>query len=313
MEMTPAATARVAGVRAGRRRSLSAREERIGLLLISPWIIGFVLFELLPVLTSLYFSLNEYAVVDVPRWVGLGNYRQAFFGDDLFWRSLYNTVYYVGLGVPLRIAFAFALALLLNAKIRGILAFRVIYYLPSIVPAVGTAVLWYILLSPRSGLVNLGLAFLGVPRINWLGDPVWAKPALILMSLWGLGGSMVIYLAGLQGIPNHLYEAAQIDGASGWRQFWSLTLPLMTPTVFLTLVMNIISSFQVFSVAFIITRGGPRNATLFYMLHLYNNAFAYFRMGYASALAWVLFVIIVIMTLIVVRSSDRWVFYQGGR
>ncbi len=299
--------------RGRRARAYSKREATIGLLLISPWLIGFLVFDLMPILASLYFSFTEYAVVGAARWIGFANYNRAFFGDNLFWRSLYNTVYYVGMGIPIRVFCAFALALLLNSHVRGILGFRVIYYLPSIVPTVGTAVLWYILLNARTGLVNLFLSLFGVPRINWLGDPIWAKPALIIMSLWGLGSSMVIYLAGLQGIPTHLYEAAEIDGATGLRKLSAITVPLMTPTLFLNLVMQIIGSFQVFSVAFIVTRGGPRYATLFYMLHLYNNAFAYFRMGYASALAWLLFVLIVMMTLVVVRSSNRWVFYQGGR
>jgi multiple sugar transport system permease protein len=299
--------------RSGRKRSLARREEMIGYLLISPWLIGFLLFELMPVIASFALSMTRYAVVDTPVWIGLDNYRTAFFEDRLFWRSVWNTVYYVGFGVPLRIAGAFLLALLLNAKIRGILSFRVIYYLPSIVPIVGTAVLWFLLLNPRTGLINLAFNWVGLPSINWLGDPAWSKPAFILMSLWTLGGSMVIFLAGLQGIPDHLYEAAEIDGANAVRRFWSVTVPLMTPTLFLTLVMNIISSFQVFSAAYIVTGGGPRQSTLFYMLHLYQNAFGFFKMGYASALAWLLFMMIVVITLLVVRGSDRWVFYQGGR
>jgi multiple sugar transport system permease protein len=296
-----------------RARLYSRREAVVGLLLISPWLIRFLLFDLMPILASLYFSFTRYAVVDSAQWIGFANYQRAFYEDRLFWKSLYNTAYYVFIGIPLRVTFAFLLALLLNANIKGILGFRVIYYLPSIVPVVGSAVLWFILLNARTGLVNLALSLLGVERINWLGDPAWAKLALIMMSLWGLGGSMVIYLAGLQGVPTHLYEAAEIDGATGLRKLTAITLPLMTPTIFLTLVMQIIGSFQVFSVAFIVTRGGPRYSTLFYMLHLYSNAFAYFRMGYASALAWILFILIVLVTLLVVRWSDRWVFYQGGR
>ena len=173
--------------------------------------------------------------------------------------------------------------------------------------------LWLILLNPRLGLVNLVLGFFGIASINWLSSPVWSKPALILMSLWGVGGSMVIYLAGFQSIPESLYEAADIDGASPWSKFWRVTIPLMTPTIFFNLIMQIINSFQVFSSAFIMTAGGPLNSTLFIMLHLYNNAFSYFRMGYAAALAWVLFVIIMFFTLLALKSSDAWVFYQGGR
>ena len=293
--------------------TMSRREALFCYLFISPWVIGFIIFTLGPIIASLYFSFNDYAVVAPAEWVGLKNFERLFTGDDLFWKSLWNTFYYVALGVPLRIVFAFALATLLNQQIRGRLFYRVAYYMPSIIPSVAGAVLWIILLNPRLGLINLVLSLFGIDGPNWLGSPDWSKPALIMMSLWGVGGTMILYLAGLQGIPESLYEAADIDGASRWKKFWNVTIPLMTPTILYNLILQIIGSFQVFSSAFIMTRGGPLNSTRFYMLHLYNYAFEYFKMGYASALAWVLFVIIMIFTLITLRSSQVWVFYAGER
>jgi len=258
-------------------------------------------------------KITDYAIIASPEWVGLANFRRAFTEDPLFYKSLGNTAYYVGIGVPLRVIFAFLLAVLLNTDIRGRLFYRVAYYVPSIIPGVASAVLWLILLNPRLGLINLLLGLFGIPSINWLGNPMWSKPALILMSLWSVGGSMIIYLAGLQSIPQALYEAAEIDGASGWTKFWNVTIPLMTPTILFNLIMQIIDSFQVFASAFIMTGGGPLNSTLFYMLHLYNYAFQFFKMGYASALAWILFVIILVFTLLTLKWSETWVFYRGGR
>ncbi len=298
-----------------RRRwlTMSRREALHCYLFISPWLIGFLVFTAGPILASLYLSFTDYAIVGAPVWKGLANYRKAFANDPLFWKSLGNTAYYVGLGVPLRIVFAFLLAALLNTDIKGRLFYRVTYYMPSIIPGVAASVLWLVLLNPRLGLINLLLNLIGLPSINWLGNPLYSKPALILMSLWGVGGSMVIYLAGFQSIPDVLYEAAQIDGAGAWAKFWHVTIPLMTPTLLFNLIMQIINSFQVFASAFIMTGGGPLNSTLFYMLHLYNNAFSFFKMGYASALAWVLFVIILLLTLLTLKWSEAWVFYAGGR
>jgi multiple sugar transport system permease protein len=293
--------------------TMGRREALFFYLFVSPWLVGFLVFTIGPIIASLYFSFNDYAIIAPPEWVGLANFRRLFAGDPLFWKSLWNTAYYVGIGVPLRIVFAFLLATLLNTEVRGRLFYRISYYMPSIIPGVASAVLWLILLNPRLGLINLVLGLFGIPSINWLGNPQWSKPALILMSLWGVGGSMVLYLAGLQGIPETLYEAADIDGASAWRKFWSVTIPLMTPTILYNLIMQIIGSFQVFGSAFIMTGGGPLNSTLFYMLHLYNFAFRFFKMGYASALAWVLFVIIILFTMLALRSSQTWVFYQGER
>jgi multiple sugar transport system permease protein len=306
------------GTRSGQGRkkrwlSISRREALFCYLFISPWVLGFVIFTAGPILASLYFSFNDYAIIAPAEWVGLKNFNKLFTGDDLFWKSLWNTFYYVALGVPLRIVFAFALATLLNQQIRGRLFYRVAYYMPSIIPGVASAVLWIILLNPRLGLINLVLSLFGIDGPNWLGSPDWSKPAMILMSLWGVGGSMVLYLAGLQGIPESLYEAADIDGASRWLKFWNVTIPLMTPTILYNLILQIIGSFQVFGTAFIMTRGGPLNSTLFYMIHLYDYAFQFFKMGYASALAWVLFVIIMFFTLITLKWSQIWVFYAGEK
>jgi len=295
------------------RLTLVRREALFCYLFISPWVVGLLIFTLGPIIASLFLSFADYTIIAPPEWIGLANFRKAFAGDPLVWKSLGNTAHYVGIGVPLRILFAFLLAALLNTEIRGRLIYRIIYYMPSIVPGVASSVLWLILLNPRLGLINLVLGFVGVPSINWLGSPTYSKPALIIMSLWGVGGSMIIYLAGFQSISQALYEAADIDGANRWNKFWRVTIPLMTPTIFFNLVMQIIGSFQVFASAFIMTGGGPLNSTLFFMLHLYNNAFEFFKMGYASALAWIMFVIIFFFTLLTLKSSQAWVFYQGGR
>jgi len=296
-----------------KRMSLGRREAIFFYIFIAPWLIGLLVFTVGPIIASLYYSFSDYAIVAAPDFIGLANYIRAFTKDRLFWKSLGNTFYYVGIGVPLRVIFAFLLASLLNADIKGRLFYRIAYYVPSIIPGVASAVLWIILLNPKLGMVNLILGLFGVPTINWLGNPAWSKPAMILMSLWGVGGSMVIYLAGLQSIPISLYEAADIDGAGRLGKFWHVTIPLMTPTILFNLVTQIIGSFQVFGSAFIMTGGGPLNSTRFYMLHLYEYAFNSFKMGYASALAWVLLVIILAFTMLVFRSSTAWVFYSGGR
>lgn len=296
-----------------RHMPLIVREALFGYAFICPWLLGLLTLSLGPIIASLLLSFTEYTIIAPPEWIGTANYAKAFRGDPLFWTSLYNTGYYVGISVPLRIVFAFLLASLLNTPIKGRLGFRVVYYMPSIVPIVASSVLWIILLNPRVGLVNLLLNMVGLPSLNWLGDPVLSKPSLIMMSLWGVGGSMVIYLAGFQSISEQYYEAAMLDGAGRWGKFWHITIPMMTPTILFDLIMSIINSFQVFASAFVMTAGGPLNSTLFYMLHLYKNAFDFFRMGYASALAWVLFIVILLLTLLTLRWSETWVFYQGGR
>lgn len=283
----------------------------IGYVFIAPWLLAFVAFEAYPILSGFYHSFTDWtATGKAERFVGLDNYVEAFTRDPLFWKAVSNTIYFIGVSVPLGIIAAFALAMLLNSRIGGTTMYRTIYYLPSVVPAVAAVIVWVFIFETRRGILNFGLELLGLPAIRWLSDPSWAMPALIIMSLWSIGASMIIFLAGLQGIPQELYEAAEVDGASGWHSLWRITVPLMTPTIFFNLVMSLVAAFQAFNNAFIMTNGGPNNATLLYMLHLYNNAFRYFRMGYASALAVVLFIIVFGLTLFVYRSSKRWVYYS---
>jgi multiple sugar transport system permease protein len=283
----------------------------IGYIFISPWLVAFVAFEAYPILSGFYHSFTDWTATGrAERFVGLDNYVEAFTRDPLFWKAVSNTIYFIGVSVPLGIIAAFALAMMLNSKINGTTLYRTLYYLPSVVPAVAAVIVWIFIFETRRGILNFGLELLGLPAIRWLSDPSWAMPALIIMSLWSIGASMIIFLAGLQGIPQELYEAAEVDGASGWHSLWRITVPLMTPTIFFNLVMSLVAAFQAFNNAFIMTNGGPNNATLLYMLHLYNNAFRYFRMGYASALAVVLFIIVFGLTLFVYRSSRRWVYYS---
>jgi len=307
-------TAARIGRRAQRAQSISGlrrREAALGYIFILPWILGFLLFTLGPFAASLYLSFTTYSILQPGKWVALGNYLTAFTDDRLFWTVLYNTTYYVVGSVPLRIVLAFALALLLNTKVRGLTAWRTLFYVPSITPLVATIILWAYLLNPKFGLINYALGLFGVRPLPWLTSPIWSKPALLIMSVWWVGGNMVIFLAGLQGIPDHLYEAAELDGANALRRLLHITIPLMTPTIYFNLVMNLINAFQVFAQSFIMTGGGPLNSTRFYMHYLYDNAFLYFKMGYASAMAWVLFVIIFVLTMLLVKTSDRWVFYTG--
>lgn len=296
-----------------RQSSRLRRGETIaGLLFASPWFIGFLVFTLFPIVASIYFSFTEYDILSDPYWIGFDNYIEMFQWDPSFWKSLWNTFYYVLFSVPLQIIIGLSIALILNADIKGIAAYRTMYYMPSIVPLVASSILWSWMFNPNFGLLTIAVESLGIEAPSWLGDPKWAKPSLILMSLWGAGGGMIIYLAGLKNIPNTYYEAAEIDGAGVWQRFWKITLPLLTPTLFFQLVMGIIGSFQVFTQAFMMTGGGPNDATLFYVLHLYRNAFQFWRMGYASAMAWVLFAIIMIFTIINWIGSRYWVNYDIG-
>ncbi len=298
-----------------RRSRMTARTRRDllkGLLFISPWIIHFLWLNLYPFLASLYFSMTRYTVIAPPKWVGLDNYITLLTDDPRFWTSLYNTVYFTVFSVSLGSIFAIAMAMLLNMKVRGLSVYRTIYYLPSITPLVATAIIWIWLLNPQAGIINHILRTLGLPAPSWLGDPKWAKPALILMSIWGVGGAIVIYLAGLQDVPRELLEAASLDGANWWQQTWHVTLPLLSPVIFFNVVVGLIGSFQYFTQAYVMTLGGPADATLFYSLYLYLSAFQFFKMGYASAMAWILFWVIMACTLLIFRTSARWVYY-GGR
>lgn len=294
-----------------RKRRIRWKNSLTGYAFIAPWLIGLLVFTAYPVLSTIYYSFTEYSVLMPPQWIGLMNYEELFVYDDLFRISLYNTAYYAILSVPLGMAVALGLAVLLNQKLPGLPIFRTIFYLPSIVPTVGMSILWMWLLNPQYGLINgIITKLFGVQGPGWIADPVWSKPALILMSLWGVGGQMIVFLAGLQGVPEYLYESASIDGANKWHQFWKITLPLLTPTIFLNLVNGLIGAMQVFTQSFIMTNGGPANSTLFYVFYLFNNAFRYFRMGYASAMALILFVIIFLLTLLILWSSKKWVHYE---
>lgn len=293
--------------------SQTRREAVTFYLCISPWLLGLVLFVLGPMLASAAISLTNWDLLNPARFVGIRNYERLLTRDPLFWQSLKVTFTYTAVYVPIDMIGGLVLALLVNQKVRGISVFRTVFYLPSVLAGVAYVVLWMWIFNPEAGLINTFLRFLGITGPRWLADPDWALPALLIMSLWGVGRSMVIYLAGLQDIPRSLYEAAEIDGASPWQCFWRITLPLLTPVIFFNLVLSIIATFQTFTSAFVATDGGPLDSTLFYVLYLYRQAFQFFNMGYASALAWVLFAIILVFTLLIVRSSDRWVYYEGLR
>ncbi|MCL6474617.1 MAG: sugar ABC transporter permease [Firmicutes bacterium] len=287
-----------------------------GWLFVSPWLAGFFVFTLYPILASLYYSFCDYRVLTPPKWVGLANYAALLTDRDYFLPSLWNTLFML-IELPLALIIGLTMALLLNHKIPGIGVFRTIYYLPSIMPVVAVAVLWLWVLNPQYGLLNAVLTSLlapfGLQPPGWLADPKWAKPAFIMMDLWAVGGSVVIYLASLQNVPAHLYEAAEIDGAGSWHKTIHVTLPMISPVIFYNLIMGVIWTFQYFTQTFIMTQGGPQNSTLFYALYLFYNAFRDFRMGYACAMAWILFILTLIATLIVFRTSARWVYYEGER
>jgi multiple sugar transport system permease protein len=285
----------------------------VGFIFISPWVIGFLVFGLYPILVSFYYSLCQYDVLRIPQFIGLRNYHQLLFEDNYFWLSIWNTLVYTVLRVPLSIIGSLLLAVLVNNAIKGIKIFRTIYFIPSIVTGVVLSVLWLWMLNPEYGLINSFLAFLGVQGPLWLLDPNWSKPSMVIMSLWSIGGGrMLVFLAALQGIPQHLYEAVEIDGGGWWTKFRNITVPLISPVIFLWSILEVIFSLQVFVEAYIMTQGGPLNSTLFYNLYLYNKAFNDFNMGYASALAWLLLVITLIITVIQFKVSKRWVYYEGG-
>lgn len=293
-----------------KRWSAARREALWGYFFISPWILGFAVFNLFPILTVLYLGFTEYAVLTPPEWVGLKNYVEMFTGDRLFFTSLYNTLYYIALRIPSWLIFGLGLAMLLNRRILGITGFRAAFYLPTIIPVVASAVIWMWLLNPQVGFLNPTLREIGINAPNWLRDQTWAKPAIVALGVWQVGQTMMIFLAGLQEIPDVLYEAAEIDGANPIQKFFNVTLPMMTPIIYFNTVTGVISAFQVFGFAFIATGGGPVNSTLFYVLYLYRQGFEFLHMGYASAMAVVLFVLILALTIVVVRTSDKWVQYE---
>jgi multiple sugar transport system permease protein len=310
MELT--ASVRTAWSR--RWRSIRFKEAVLGVLFTLPWLIRLFTLHVYPFLAAFFYSFTRYTILQPAQFVGFDNYVQMLTVDELPRQALYNSVYYSIGSVPLRLTLALFVAVFLNQKIRGLSFFRAVFYIPSVVPAVASAVLWLWLLNVRVGLINYVLTSVGLPRVPWLSSATWIKPAFILMSLWGIGTQTVIFVAGLQDIPRHLYEAAEIDGAGPWAKFRNVTLPLLSPAIFFNLVMGIIGSLQIFGPAFIILAGplgGPQNSALFYVLYLFRHAFQYLNMGYASALAVGIFLVIMILTLLVFRSSSMWVYYEA--
>lgn len=308
----PGGTIAEARNRSRHRLRVRTREAIHGYIFMLPAILGLLIFLLGPIVASLYLSFTDYDLLTEPNWIGLGNYT-TLFRDPLFWQALRVSAIYSVASVPLGLLLALVAAVLLDQKMRGITIFRSIYYLPTVISGVGVAMLWRWMFNSQYGVINVLLSYVGVKGPSWITDEHWALPALIIASLWGIGGTMLIFLAGLQGIPSEMYEAAEIDGAGRFRQFLSITLPMISHVTFFNLVLGIIGALQNFTDAFVMTGGGPNNATLYLTLYLYRNAFQYLNMGFASAVAWVLFLIVMLLTLAVFRSSPLWVFYENER
>lgn len=294
--------------------TMGRRESLQGYIFIAPWMIGFLAFTLGPLAFSLYASFTDYNITSRMDFVGLQNYDQLFTGDDLFWTSLYNTLYFVIFSVPLTTMGAIFISMLMNQSLPGMRIFRTIFYLPAVLSGVGVYLLWMQLLDPGTGLVNSVLSWFGINGPNWLFDPDWTKPSLIFMKLWSVGGSMLLYLASMQGISKNLYEAAEIDGAGAWKKFLHITLPLITPVIFFDIITSTIGSFQIFQEAYVMSQngaGGPASSMLFYNLYMWIKAFQSFDMGYAMAMSWILFVVVLIITLINLKLAPKWVHYEG--
>ncbi|GIO15524.1 putative ABC transporter permease protein YesP [Cohnella xylanilytica] len=299
----------------GTQSGFKIRKETIyGYGMAAPAILGFFIFTLGPLLASLYLSFTDYSITNDFRFIGLENFRRLFSGEDsFFYKSLFVTLYYVVLAVPVSLLAAFAMALLLKNNVKGKAFFRAVFYLPSIVPVVATSTIFMWLLNPDIGLFNQILKFLHLPTSQWIYGESTVVPTMAFMNVWSVGGTMLIFLAGLESIPDHYYEAVDIDGGGIRHKLTAVTLPLMTPTIFFNLIMGIINGFQSFSEAYIMTEGGPNNASLFYVVYLYREAFTNQRMGAACAIAWVLFAIIMLLSVIVFRTSRSWVYYEGEK
>jgi multiple sugar transport system permease protein len=294
--------------------TLKRREARAGLLFILPWIVSLLVFTAYPVFGTLGLAFTEYNIIKPPEYIGLDNFQQMFFNDPAYWIAVRNTLIYAGFAVVLRLIFSLALAVVLNLGVRGIGIYRVIFYLPALVPPVVAAIIFLLMFNYANGPINAVIGALGLPPPDWLRDPDWSKPALIILGLWPLGIEVLVFLAGLKEIPQDLLDAAATDGAGPWRRFFSITLPLLTPVVLFNLVTGVIYSFQVFAQALVVgdTTGKPLQSTLMYMVLIYRNAFRYFSMGYAAAQALMLFIVVALLTLLVFRTSRRWVYYEGG-
>ncbi len=284
-----------------------------GYLFVSPWIIGFIVFGLYPIVMSIYYSFCQYDVLRVPQFIGLRNFKELLFEDQYFLSSIWNTIYYTFIRTPLVIFGSLLLAVLVSNAVKGIKVFRTLFFIPSIITGVILSVLWMWILNPEYGFFNAFLNYFGIQGPLWLLDPAWSKPSIILMSIWSLGGGrMLVFLAAIQSVPKQLYEAVELDGGNWWQKFRHVTIPHISPVLFLWFIMELIFSLQVFVEAYIMTKGGPLNSTLFYNLYLYNRAFDDFDMGYASAMAWILFVITMIITYVQFKMSKKWVYYSGG-
>ena len=296
------------------RRGMSRSQRRqllLGLLFISPWLVGFLIWTIYPLVASLYYSFTRYDLLRPPVFLGLDNYQRLFTDDAHIPVVVKNTLFYVGLSAPMGVVAAFLLASLLNTRIVGRSFFRAIFFFPAIVPAVVTAMVWQFLLNVQWGAINSTLQALGLPVMPFISNPDWAKPSLIMIHMWAQGNAIVIFLATLQDVPRSLYEAATVDGANSWHKFWNITIPMCTPVILFNLVMSFIGGFQNFTLPWLLTTGGPNMATEFFSIYLYRNGFQYLRMGKASALAWMLFVVIVVFTAVLFKTSARWVYYGG--
>lgn len=291
--------------------NMRRREAMWFYIMVSPWVIGFLVFTLGPMIYSFYLSLTNWDLFTAPQFIGFKNYVELFTKDKIFWKSVKNTFYYAFLSIFLGMGASLWIANLLNKPLKGMRIFRTLIYIPATVPVVASSLLFIRLLAPDAGLVNRFLALFGVDGPPWLLSPDWVKPALILMSLWGVGGGVTLLLAGMKGIPTEFYEAAAIDGANSRQQFFQITLPMLSPVIFFNLVMGLIGSLQTFTEVYIVTGGGPNNASKMIVPYLFDNAFRWYKMGYASAIAWVLFVIALVFTAVVFRSSNLWVYYES--
>ncbi|MGG4206757.1 sugar ABC transporter permease [Paenibacillus jamilae] len=287
-------------------------ERNWGLLFALPAILGLMIFTIGPIAASFVFSLTDWTIGGQMTFIGLDNYRTILTEDATFSQSMFVTTYYALGSVPLGLAAAFIIALLLNQKVKGLSVFRTIYYLPTIVPSIANTMLWLWMFNPDFGLLNSLLEGVGLPGSKWIYDESTAIPSLIMMSTWGIGNTVIIFLAGLQSVPTHLYEAAEVDGGNRWHKFFHITIPSMTPTIFFNLVMSLISTFQAFNQAYVMTNGGPNNSTLFYVFYLWRTAFTETKIGYASALAWILFFVIMVLTVLIFSTAKKWVHYEGG-
>jgi multiple sugar transport system permease protein len=308
-----------AAERRRRRRRSAWRRQLLALAFMSPWIIGFCAFFVYPVVSSLYFSFTKYDILTDPVWVGLDNYRFMFTADGRFWTAVYNTAWIVAVIVPLQVAFGIATATVLIRVKQGLGFYRTVFFLPTMVPLVAAALGFVYLLNP-GGPVNAVLGFLHLPEPLWFRDPAWAKPGLALMGLWMVGQTMIIFLAAQLDVPRQLYEAADLEGAGPFQRFRHVTLPMISPVIFFSVIIGVINGFRYFTEAYVVSKAGdwdnpvgsPQDSLLFYTSHLYNQGFEGFHMGYAAALSWVMFVVIMVCTLGLIRSSRRWVHYQGG-